>query len=68
MKIEPRIEKKIFIKKNKLYFFINRLQINKATKIFKDRIVNSIYYDNNKFQAFMTLKELRKEKNKSTFL
>ena len=57
MKIEPRLEKKIFIKNNKLNYFKNWLQVNSAYKLYDDRVVNSIYYDNNRFQSFYDSEE-----------
>lgn len=55
--IESRLEKKIFLEKNKLYFFYNYIKKKEFKKIFPDRIVNSIYYDNNKFQSFYDSEE-----------
>ena len=57
MKIEPRLEKKIFIKNNKINYFKNWLQANSAIKLYNDRLVNSVYYDNNKFQSFYDSEE-----------
>ena len=57
MKIEPRIEKKIFIKNNKINYFKSWLQSNGAIRLYDDRLVSSIYYDNNKFQSFYDSEE-----------
>ena len=55
--IESRLEKKIFLKQNKIFFFNNYIKEKKFKRIFQDRLVNSIYYDNNKFQSFYDSEE-----------
>jgi hypothetical protein len=47
-----RIEYKIDIDKSNKIHFYNFLKKKKAKKIFKDRIVNSIYFDNSKLEMY----------------
>ena len=45
-----RIEFKIDIHKSKKNIFLNFLNINKVFKLYDDRLINSIYFDNDKFE------------------
>ena len=47
-----RIEYKIDIDESKKITFLNFLKINKANYIYKKRLVNSIYFDNNDFEMY----------------
>ena len=47
-----RVEKKIYIDKKNLFEFKNYLLKKKTKKIFKKRIVNSVYFDNIKMQIY----------------
>ena len=47
-----RIEKKIYIDKKNLFEFKNFLLNKKTKKIFKERIINSVYFDNIKMQIY----------------
>ena len=44
-----RIEFKIDIHKSKKSIFFDFLKTNKVTKLYDDRTINSIYFDNDKF-------------------
>ena len=47
-----RIEFKIDIHKSKKNIFLNFLNINKVFKLYDDRLINSIYFDNDKFEIY----------------
>ena len=47
-----RIEFKIDIHKSKKSIFFDFLKTNKVTKLYDDRTINSIYFDNDKFEIY----------------
>ena len=47
-----RIEKKLFIKKENFFEFKKKLLEKGVKQIFKNRKVNSLYFDNNKKDMF----------------
>lgn len=47
-----RIEKKFRVEQKKLVKLYSWLKTNKALKIYNDRYVKSIYFDNNKFSSY----------------
>ena len=47
-----RIEFKIDIEKSKKNIFLNFLIKNNITKLYEDRLINSIYFDNDKFEIY----------------
>jgi SPX domain protein involved in polyphosphate accumulation len=47
-----RIEFKIDIHNSKKNIFFNFLKTNKASKLYEDRLINSIYFDNNRFEMY----------------
>lgn len=47
-----RIEFKIDIHKSKKSIFFDFLKNNKVTKLYDDRTINSIYFDNDKFEIY----------------
>lgn len=47
-----RIEFKIDIHKSKKNIFFDFLKTNKASKLYDDRLINSIYFDNDKFEIY----------------
>jgi hypothetical protein len=52
-----RIEKKILLKKNNLIKFNDFMYENKIKKIFDDRIISSVYFDNKYSQSFIDSEE-----------
>ena len=47
-----RIEFKVDIHKSKKNIFFNFLKDNKFSKLYEDRFINSIYFDNDKFEMY----------------
>ena len=47
-----RIEKKYIFKKNKYYSIINYLKQYKIKKMYPDRYIHSLYFDNTKYKLF----------------
>ena len=47
-----RIEFKIDIHKSKKNIFFNFLKNNKFSQLYQDRLINSIYFDNDKFEIY----------------
>ena len=47
-----RIEFKIDIHKSKKSIFFDFLKTNKISKLYDDRLINSIYFDNDKFEIY----------------
>ena len=47
-----RIEFKVDIHKSKKNIFIEFLKTNKVSKLYDDRLINSIYFDNDKFEIY----------------
>ena len=61
-----RIEKKLFIQKENFVEFKKKIIEKGAKKIFKDREINSLYFDNFKKEMFRdSLEGLTQEKNKN---
>lgn len=57
MNIIPRLEKKIFLTKDKFFIFKKWLIEKGAKKIYHDRIVKSLYFDNQNLQSYYDSEE-----------
>ena len=47
-----RIEFKVDIHKSRKNIFLNFLKKNKISKLYEDRVINSVYFDNDKFEIY----------------